>query len=146
MNHGGRMSPPRKMRRREPKLQRLPKKASARPHQPEEAPGHLLAAMAGQVDRSRHRAAGEVVAALEEEDRAACVQTCQISFPLATEAGWKRRRRQGRHSKLSAGTAHTRRRRTLAASRSLRRLASTATPLATKAGRRAEREDRGSGS
>jgi hypothetical protein len=86
------------------------------------------------------------VTALEEEIGAARVHAHQIPYPLATEAGRKRRRRWSSHRRRSASTVHTRRcSRTLAASRSAEHPASAATPLATKASHRAEREDRDSG-
>jgi hypothetical protein len=129
------------MRHREPKLQRLLERASTRPRRPKGASSQLLATKAGQVDRSCRRTTGEAVATLEEEDGATCVQAHQIPFPLTIEAGRKRRRKRGRHSRRSTGTAHMCRRRTPAASRSARRPASAATPLTTKAGRRTERED-----
>jgi hypothetical protein len=73
-SHGGRTSPPQMKRRREPKLQGLPERANASPRRPKRALGHLLAAKAGQVDRSYRRATGEAVTVLEEEVGAACVQ------------------------------------------------------------------------
>jgi hypothetical protein len=75
------MSPPRKMRRREPKLQRLPEKASARAHQVEEAPGDILTATAGQVDRSYRRAVGKAVAALEEKTELHACKPARSPFP-----------------------------------------------------------------
>jgi hypothetical protein len=68
-------------RRREPKLQRLPERASASPRRPKGAPSYLLAAKAGQVDRSCRRVAGEAVVALEKEDGAAKPARSPFSSP-----------------------------------------------------------------
>jgi hypothetical protein len=86
-SRGGRTLPPGMKHRPEPKLQGLPERATASPRRPKRALGHLLAVKVGQVDRSFRSAAGEAVTALEEEVGAACVQACQIPFPLAIEAG-----------------------------------------------------------
>jgi hypothetical protein len=80
-------------RSREPKLQGLPERASTRSRCPRQILDHLLAATAGQVDKSYRRAAGVAKTTLEEENGGARVPAHQISIPLATEANQKRTRR-----------------------------------------------------
>jgi hypothetical protein len=61
------------------------------------------------VVRSHRREAELVEAALEEQSRVAHASAHQISTPLATKAGRRRRRRRCRPRRLSSGAAHTHR-------------------------------------
>jgi hypothetical protein len=92
-SRGGRTAPPRKIRRREPKLQELSERADTSPSRPKQARGHPLAAKASQVDRGCRSEARAAATALGEEDEAAHELVHLFSRPLATEAGRKGRRR-----------------------------------------------------
>jgi hypothetical protein len=92
-SRSGRITPPRKIRWREPKLQGLPERVVTSPCRPKQAQCHPLAAKAGQVDRSCRSATQAAATALGEELGAARELVHPLSNPLATEASRKRRGR-----------------------------------------------------
>jgi hypothetical protein len=93
------------------------------------------------LDRANQgREARAAPTALDEEPRAACMLAHELPNPLAIEAGLKWGRRWGSHRRWPAGTTQMRwQGKTPSASRSGSHPSPSATPLTTKAGRRAER-------
>jgi hypothetical protein len=86
-NRVGGKRPNRRKHRREPNLQRLQTRADAAPSLLEAGLVHLLAAMAGQVEKRTLREDEAERAALDEEEGAGFSHLHPLLLPLATEAG-----------------------------------------------------------
>jgi hypothetical protein len=77
----------RRKRRGEPNLQKFQTRACTMPTHREAGPAHLLAAMAGRVEKRSTREDDAVEAVLDEEEGASFLHPHLLLLPLATKAG-----------------------------------------------------------